>query len=104
MKCRVAGVTYEKRQQLLQFIAGRKHEDLTVYLQRDRANTVDKNAVAVVIGIGNIGYAHIGYLPKGLSQSLAKVIDKGIGLQADVKVIGGYSYKETFGALLNIAV
>ncbi len=38
MTCRVSGVTYEKRQQLLQFIAGRKHEDLTVYLQRDRAN------------------------------------------------------------------
>ncbi len=63
MKCRVAGVTYEKRQQLLQFIAGRKHEDLTVYLKRDRANTFDKNAVAVVIGISNVGYAHIGYLP-----------------------------------------
>ncbi len=84
MKCRVAGVTYEKRQQLLQFTAGRKHEDLTVYLQRDRANTFDKNAVAVVVGICNVGYAHIGYLPKGLSQSLAKGIDKGIGLQADV--------------------
>ena len=89
---------------MLQFIASRKHEDLTVYLQRDRANTFDKDAVAVVIGISNIGYAHIGYLPKGLSQSLAKVIDKGIGLQADVKVIGGYGYKETFGALVNIAV
>lgn len=104
MKCRVTGVTYEKRQQLLQFIASRKQEDLTVYLQRDRANTFDKFAVAVVIGISNVGYAHIGYLPKGLSQSLAKVIDKGIGLQADVKVIGGYSYKETLGALVNIAV
>lgn len=45
MKCRVAGVTYEKRQQLLQFIVGRKHEDLTVYLQRDRSNTFDKFVV-----------------------------------------------------------
>lgn len=104
MTCRVAGVTYEKRQQLLQFIAGRKHEDLTVYLQRDRANAYDRFAVAVVVGISNVGYAHIGYLPKGLSQSLASVIDKGIGLQADVRVIGGYSHKETFGALVNIAV
>ena len=42
MKCRVAGVTYEKRQQLLQFIAGRKQEDLTVYLQRDRANAIEE--------------------------------------------------------------
>jgi len=97
-------VTYGKRQKLLQFIANRKPEDLTVYLQRDRANTFDKFAVAVVVGISNIGYAHIGYLPSGLSQSLAKVIDKGIGLQADVKVIGGYGYKETLGALINITV
>lgn len=43
-------------------------------------------------------------MSSGLLQSLAKVIDKGIGLQADVKVIGGYGYKETLGALLNIAV
>ncbi len=104
MTCRVSGVTYGKRQKLLQFIANRKPEDLTVYLQRDRANTFDKFAVAVVVGISNIGYAHIGYLPSGLSQSLAKVIDKGIGLQADVKVIGGYGYKETLGALINITV
>lgn len=55
-------------------------------------------------GNQKIGYAHIGYLPSGLSQSLAKVIDKGIGLQADVKVIGGYGYKETLGALINITV
>lgn len=56
MKCKVSGVTYEKRQQLLQFIASRKHEDLTVYLQRDRANTFDKDAAAVVVGISNVGY------------------------------------------------
>ncbi len=104
MKCRVAGVTYGKRQQLLRFIASRKQEDLTVYLQRDRANAFDKDAVAVVVGISNVGYAHIGYLPRWLSQSLAKVIDKGISLKADIKVIGGYSYKETLGALVNIAV
>ncbi len=30
MKCRVTGVTYEKRQQFQRFIAGRKHEDLTM--------------------------------------------------------------------------
>ena len=59
MKCRVAGVTYEKRQQLLQFIAGRKHEDLTVYLQRDRANTFYKDSVGVVIRISKLGKSHI---------------------------------------------
>lgn len=48
---------------------------------------------------------HIGYLPKGLSQSLAGVIDKGIGIKAVLmQVTGGYSYKETYGALVNITV
>lgn len=105
MTCRVSGVTYGKRQQLLQFIAGRKPEELTVYLQRDRANTHDRYAVAVVIGIRNIGYAHIGYLPKGLSQSMAAVIDKGIKPKATLtQITGGYGYKETLGALVNISM
>ena len=89
----------------LQFIAGRKPEELTVYLQRDRANTHDRYAVAVVIGIKDIGYGHIGYLPKGLSQSLAGVIDKGIQIKATLlQVTGGYGWKDTYGALLNITV
>lgn len=51
MTCRVSGVTHDKRQELLQFIASRNLEELTVYLQRDRANAYDRYAVAVVIGI-----------------------------------------------------
>ena len=48
MTCRVSGVTYKNRQQLIQFIAGRKKEDLTVYLRRDRANTHDRYAVSML--------------------------------------------------------
>ena len=101
---KTAGVTFSNRQKLLQFIAGRKPEELTAYLRRDRANTFDKYAVAVVVGIKGIGYAHIGYLPKGINQSVAVVLDNGMELQADVKVIGGYDYKENYGALVNIAI
>ena len=105
MKVRVSGVTQGKRQELLRFIAGRKPEELTVYLQRDRANLCDKYAVAVVIGIRDIGYAHIGYLPRTLSQGMAAVIDAGVRVKADLKqIIGGYSYKETLGALVSIEV
>ena len=104
MTVKAQGVTFGNRQGLLQFIAGRKPEELTTYLRRDKANTFDKYAVAVVVGIEGIGYAHIGYLPKGLAQSLAGIIDKGITLQADTEVIGGYSYKETLGAPINITI
>lgn len=103
MTVTAAGVTVDNRQSLLQFIAGRKPEELTTYLRRDRANTFDKYAVAVVVGIKGIGYAHVGYLPKGISQSVAAILDSGMELQADVKVIGGYGYKKTYGALVNIA-
>ena len=104
MTVKAQGVTFGNRQGLLQFIAGRKPEELTTYLRRDRANTFDKYAVAVVVGIEGIGYAHISYLPKSISQSMAVVLDNGMELQADVKVIGGYNYKETYGALVNIAI
>lgn len=104
MTVKAAGVTFGNRQDLLQFIAGRKPEELTTYLRRDRANTYDKYAVAVVVGIQGIGYAHIGYLPQGIAQGVAAVIDTGVEFQADIKVIGGHDYKETFGALVSIAV
>ena len=38
MTCRVSGVTYENRQQLLKYIASQKEENLTVYLRRNKAN------------------------------------------------------------------
>lgn len=105
MTCRVSGVTYENRQQLLKYIANQKEENLTVYLRRDKANVYDRYAVAVVVGIKDVGFAHIGYLAKGLAQSMAAVIEKGIQVKATLQqVIGGYSYKENLGALVNIAV
>lgn len=105
MTCRVSGVTYENRQQLLKYIASQKEENLTVYLRRDKANVYDRYAVAVVVGIKDVGYAHIGYLAKGLAQSMAAVIEKGIQVKATLQqVTGGYSYKENLGALVNIAV
>lgn len=105
MTCRVSGVTYENRQQLLKYIASQREEDLTVYLRRDKANIYDRYAVAVVVGIKGVGFAHIGYLAKGLAQSMAAVIDKGIQVRATLQqVTGGYGYKESLGALINIAV
>lgn len=55
-------------------------------------------------GIQGIGYAHIGYLPKVIGQSVAAVLDNDVEIKADAKIIGGYGYKETLGALINIAI
>lgn len=44
-------------------------------------------------------------MPKELARELAKVIDMGIQVKASLmQIIGGYSYKETLGALINIAI
>lgn len=104
MTTKVSGVTHANRQQLLQYIANQKKENLTVYLKRDKANLYDKYAVAVVVEIKGVGYAHIGYIAKGLAQSFAGVIDKDIPLKADIQVTGGTIGKETYGALVTIAV
>lgn len=104
MTCKVSGTSFGNRQQLLQFISSQKEENLTVYLKRDRANLYDKYAVAVVVGIKGVGYAHIGYVIKGLAQSLASIIDKNIPLKASIQITGGYGYKINYGALVQISL
>ena len=44
MTVKAIGVTFGNRQNLLQFIAGRRPEELITYLRCDRANTFDKYA------------------------------------------------------------
>ena len=47
----------------------------------------------------------VGYVPKGLTKELAKVMDMGIPVKASLmQIIGGYGWKETLGALINIAI
>lgn len=106
MTVRAAGTTFENRQERLQFLQQFKPDDLTVTLEREPENRFDKNAIRVVVHILPISRKTvIGYIPKGLAGELAKVIDTGIQVKARLKgVIGGYGYKETLGALLNITV
>ncbi len=106
MIIRAAGTTFENRQERIQFIQQFKPEDLSVSLEREPNNTYDTNAIKVVIHILSIAKkAVIGYIPKGLAGDLAKVIDAGIQIKASlIQIIGGYSYKETRGVLVNITI
>lgn len=103
---RAAGTTFENRQERIQFIQQFKPEDLSVTLEREPNNIYDTNAIKIVIHILSIAKkAVIGYIPKGLAGDLAKVIDAGIQIKASlIQIIGGYSYKETLGALINITI
>ena len=106
MTVRAAGVSFENRQERLQFLQQFKPEDLTVTLEREQNNKFDCNAIQIVVHIKPIRRRTvIGYIPKGLARELSKVLDMGIQVKATLmQIIGGYSYKECLGALINISV
>lgn len=103
---RAAGTTFENRQERIQFIQQFKPKDLSVTLEREPNNAYDTNAIKIVVHILSIAKKTVvGYIPKGLAGDLAKVIDAGIQIKASlIQIIGGYSYKETLGALINITI
>lgn len=106
MTVRAAGTTFGNRQQCLEFLKQFQSKDLSVTLEREADNRYDSSAIKIVAHIRPLSKKTvIGYVPKGLSKELAKVIDTGIQIKATlIQIIGGYSYKETLGALINIAV
>ena len=106
MTVRAAGTTFENRQERLQFLQQFRPEDLTVTLEREKDNKFDSNAIQIVVHIKPISRRTIiGYIPKGLARELSKVLDMGIQVKATLmQIIGGYGWKESLGALINIAV
>lgn len=99
MTIRAAGTTFGNRQERLQFLKQFPQEDLIVTLEREPNNQYDKNAIRIMVHILSIAKKTvIGYIPKGLTNELAKVLDMGILVKASLmQIIGGYSYKETRG-------
>ena len=106
MTVRAAGVSFENRQERLAFLQQFKPEDLTVTLEREKENKFDGNAIQIVVHIKPISRRTIiGYIPKGLARELSKVLDMGIQVKATlIQIIGGYGWKESLGALINITV
>lgn len=106
MTIRAAGTTFENRQERIQFLKQFQPEDLSITLEREPENKFDSNAIQIVVHIKPISRKTvIGYVPRGLAKELAKVMDAGIHAAASlVQVIGGYGYKESLGALVNITI
>ncbi len=106
MTIRAAGTTFENRQERLDFLRQFKPEDLTVTLEREPENRFDRNAIRIVVHILPISRRTvIGYVPKGLARELSRVLDMGVKVRVSLmRIIGGYGYKESLGALVNIAV
>ena len=106
MAVRAAGTTFENRQERLKFLKQFHLNDLAVTLEREADNKYDSNAIQIVVHIKPIQRRTvIGYVPKGLASEFSKVIDMGIQVKASLmQIIGGYSYKESFGALISIGI
>lgn len=106
MTIRAAGTTFENRQERLQFLKQFRPNDLHVTLEREPENPLDSSAIKIVVHILPIAKRTvIGYVPRGLAGELAKVLDMGMSVKASLlEIIGGYSYKETLGALINITI
>ena len=106
-----AGVVQREKQappffSLLQFLRQFHLKDLTVTLEREPDNEFDSNAIQIVVHIKPISRRTIiGYVPKELAVELSKVIDMGIPVKAAlIQIIGGYSYKEALGVLIDIQI
>ncbi len=103
MTVRAAGTTLENRQERLAFLKQFAPNDLSVTLAREAKST---NAIQIIVHIHSISRKTvIGYVPAGLARELSKVMDMGIQVKASLmQILGGYSYKETLGALINITI
>ena len=74
---------------------------MQVELIREPGNLFNQNAVKIVINRKTV----IGYVPRGFTSGLTVVMDAGLKVKAELlQIIGGYSYKENYGCLINISI
>lgn len=106
MTIRAAGTTFGNIQERLGFMKQFPVETMQAELVRDPENRFDRNAIQIVVHLRNINRKTvIGYVPRGLATGLAAVMDAGIQVKAELlQILGGYSYKESYGCLLDIKI
>ena len=106
MRIRATGTTAGNIQERLGFMKQFPINTMQAELVREPENSLDKNAIKIVIHLRSINRKTvIGYVPRGLAAGLAAVIDAGIQAKVELlQILGGYSYKENYGCLLNISI
>jgi len=101
---KVAGVTMDNRQRLIERLTTYQPDEITVSLRRDKANIFDPNAIAVVATVESKGSAVIGYIPALAALKLARLMDVGITLKAMLAgIVGGYDGL-SYGIRLRVAI
>ncbi len=103
IETKTAGVTQERRQQLLARLSRYSQDDVTISLEREAANPYDSNAIKVIAAVKGKGSAVMGYINRTLAQAIAPLLDKGKAVKAAIMgVTGGTEYRKTYG--LSIAI
>lgn len=102
---RVAGVTYNQRQKVLQYLSHCEAGQAHVSLKREQSNAYDRNAVAVWVNIPGKGNCRIGHLPKLVAHVLAPILDKGEQLKnMGVNIVGGFNEFVSYGARVQLKI
>ncbi len=103
IRTKTAGVTYGKRQALLDRLTRYSSEDITIELQRESGNVYDPNAVQIIAAVRGKGSAVMGYIGRELARVIAPLLDKGKTVKAAFEEItGGHEYGLNYG--LNVAI
>lgn len=103
IRTKTAGVTYGRRQCLLDRLNKYNAEDITITLERENGNAYDPNAVQIIAGVKGKGSAVMGYVGRELAKVIAPLLDAGKAVMAAFDgITGGSDYKLNYG--LNIAL
>ena len=87
IETKVAGVTFENRQEAIKNLSQYDPSEITINLTRDPGNPHDGNAIAVYAAVEGKGLYFMGYLPKALAAFVAPVMDTGRVVQAAFREI-----------------
>lgn len=102
---KIAGTSFDNRQNILALLTKYNPADVSVKLVRDRSNAFDSNAIAVTAAVKGKVSAVIGYLPKAVASVVAVLMDKGLRIMSDTLIIvGGYSGHENYGARIIVKI
>ena len=96
MVARVAGVTFEDRQEVLALV----DEGTPVKLIRDRRNEYDFYAVGVWVEIEGV-WKQAGFIPNPMCKKVSKSMDNGVKFSSSVHRVKGGMKSDYTGELLN---
>jgi len=102
---KVSGISLPNRQRATERLARYAPDSIRISLRRDNGNQYDVNAVAVMASVNGSKAYQMGFLPKGLAQYVAPLIDAGKAVTAMFKEIRGkYQAWHNYGLAVSVSI